>query len=108
MTPTHLDPYTAARLAKLCGMFGSLHAGERATAAVMADALRRQHGLTWQQIIFERQGDGDTSDKLAFLVENQDLFDDWQRKFVRNVSRFKKLSEKQIEKIAEIFEQVVE
>jgi hypothetical protein len=35
------------RLAKLCGMFGSAHAGERAAAAAKADQLVRNLGLTW-------------------------------------------------------------
>ena len=43
-TRTPLDP---DRLRKLCGMFGSHHVGERANAARTADALVRQHGLTW-------------------------------------------------------------
>ena len=34
-----LDPNAAERLAKLCGLFGSEHDGERASAAAMADKL---------------------------------------------------------------------
>lgn len=47
-TRTPLDP---DRLRKLCGMFGSHHVGERANAARTADALVRQHGLTWGEVI---------------------------------------------------------
>jgi hypothetical protein len=43
-----LDPNLGDRLAKLCG---STHDGERATAAAKADALVRQLGLTWQDVI---------------------------------------------------------
>jgi len=39
------------RLVKLCGMFGSDHPGERATAAAMADQLVRKYGLTWDDVI---------------------------------------------------------
>jgi hypothetical protein len=43
------DPYLANRLAKICGMFGSAHDGERAAAAALADGLidrRASHGTT--------------------------------------------------------------
>ena len=39
------------RLAKLCGMFGSDHEGERANAAAAADRLVRQAGLRWPDVI---------------------------------------------------------
>ena len=44
---TLLDPSAAERLAKLLGMLGSNHDGEVSNAARMADALVREHGLTW-------------------------------------------------------------
>jgi hypothetical protein len=46
-----LDPHAADRLAKLCGMFGSDHDGERATAASKADEFVRSLGLTWRDVI---------------------------------------------------------
>lgn len=45
-----LDPVTANRLAKLCGMLGSNQAGERASAALKADSLVRSNGFTWFDI----------------------------------------------------------
>jgi hypothetical protein len=48
--PALLDPATADLLAKVCGMFGSDHAGERAAAAARAHALVREHGLSWPQL----------------------------------------------------------
>jgi hypothetical protein len=39
------------RLVKLCGLLGSAHDGERATAAAMADQLLRQNKLTWVDVI---------------------------------------------------------
>jgi hypothetical protein len=41
----------ADRLAKICGMFGSHHAGERSAAAAKADSLVRAAGLTWPDVI---------------------------------------------------------
>jgi hypothetical protein len=46
-----LDEATADRLAKLCGLLGSNHLGERAAAAAKADALVRGTGLTWRDVI---------------------------------------------------------
>jgi len=46
-----LDSDTAAKLVKICGMFGSEHPGERAAAAVLADEIVRKAGLTWAQVI---------------------------------------------------------
>jgi hypothetical protein len=39
------------RLAKLCGLFGSDHLGERAAAAAKAHDLVRGAGLTWPEVL---------------------------------------------------------
>jgi hypothetical protein len=39
------------RLAAILGMLGSDHAGERAAAALQAEAFRRKHGLTWPELL---------------------------------------------------------
>ena len=39
------------RMAKILGMLGSDHAGERANAAKLVDDLRRESGLTWDQLL---------------------------------------------------------
>jgi hypothetical protein len=46
-----LDPASARRLVKLCGMLGSAHDGERASAAALANKLIRSSGLTWSDVI---------------------------------------------------------
>jgi hypothetical protein len=48
---TSLPPERQTRLAKLLGMLGSAHIGERAAAAAMADQLIREHGLTWSDVL---------------------------------------------------------
>jgi hypothetical protein len=48
---TVLDPSAADRLVKLLGMLGSHHDGERANAARLADALVRERGLRWRDVI---------------------------------------------------------
>jgi hypothetical protein len=39
------------RLAAILGMLGSAHAGERAAAALQAEAFRQKHGLTWAELL---------------------------------------------------------
>ena len=51
MTAALFDPDSISRLAKLCGMFGSAHDGERANAAAKADRLVRELGSTWRDVI---------------------------------------------------------
>lgn len=53
MSKALLDPRTADRLAKIAGMFGSEHAGERAAAAAQAHTLVCRLGLTWHDMFCE-------------------------------------------------------
>ena len=46
-----LSPEVADRLAKLLGMLGSDHAGERAAAGLKATALLKREGLRWLDVI---------------------------------------------------------
>lgn len=39
------------RLTRILGMLGSAHDGERAAAALHAEAFRRRHGMTWEELI---------------------------------------------------------
>jgi hypothetical protein len=50
-TSITLPSSVATTLAKLCGMVGSDHAGERAAAALKADQLARAPSPTWRDII---------------------------------------------------------
>lgn len=45
-----VPPDLGGKLVKLCGMFGSDHEGERATAARLADQMVRGAGLTWESV----------------------------------------------------------
>jgi cupin superfamily acireductone dioxygenase involved in methionine salvage len=51
MSAAVLTAIDAHRLVKLLGMLGSHHDGERAAAALMADRLVRERGLTWRDVI---------------------------------------------------------
>jgi len=48
---TRLDTQSAERLARVLGMLGSAHDGERAAAGLKANQLVRDLGLTWSDII---------------------------------------------------------
>lgn len=39
------------RLARILGMLGSEHEGERTSAALQAEAFRKRHGLTWADLL---------------------------------------------------------
>jgi hypothetical protein len=124
-TPKMLDDDTAAKLAKICGMFGSEHEGERATAAAMADHFVRSRGLTWPQVIGKtplivkvpdppawtpapEPNDAELSAiEIEAILEAASYSDymlsDWERSFVYSVAgRRHRLSQKQINIIARI------
>jgi hypothetical protein len=102
-----LDAATATRLAKLCGMFGSDHDGERASAAAKADALVRQLGLTWGQIIVPQLPSPEPwpapqwrelhwSEAIELCARHPHLMTQWEAQFVANLRRSRRpLSEKQ-------------
>ena len=46
-----VTPAERERLARILGMLGSEHAGERASAALQAEAFRKKHGLTWAELL---------------------------------------------------------
>lgn len=47
----HLEAADLDRLSKLCGLFGSDHAGERANAAGLADRFIRERGWQWRDVL---------------------------------------------------------
>ena len=52
------------RLAAILGMLGSAHAGERAAAALQAEAFRRKHGLTWGELLGETPPQAEISEPV--------------------------------------------
>src|SRR5262245_25791951 len=98
-----LDPSTAQRLAKLCGMFGSNHDGERAAAAAKADALVRGLGLTWPQILLPKH-ESDSIEKLInfTLDHGDDVLTAWEEGFLRGIRGRQSLTEKQFIKLEQI------
>jgi hypothetical protein len=116
------------RLTKLCGLLGSDHDGERATAARMASDLLRQHKLTWAEVLMPapaqarpcpacaahrapRRAAGRSWHRtLASLAElaarRPTLFTAWERAFICNLLDRRTISERQREILAELAEKV--
>ena len=64
LSPSYGRPVVAddiERLARIAGMLGSAHEGERATAAQMASAMLKAMGLTWTEVINRGLGAGTCS-----------------------------------------------
>ena len=121
-----LDPSTAERLAKLCGMFGSSHDNERAIAARKADEFLRERGVTWSELLQPEQTGGfayqpgrrrrassswssppmTTRDQIQFALANLDTLSRWERGFVYSVWRKDKLSTRQREVLDQIVTKV--
>ena len=85
------------RLTKLCGMFGSNHAGERANAAAAADRLVRQAGLTWHDIVqpalpppASNPDIEGADDAIKFCARHCNVYSspltEWERKFIASLA----------------------
>ena len=106
-----VNPHAAhlARLAKLLGMLGSAHAGERATAGLKADQLVRSLNLTWQEIILAKSiakptaKIADTESKLGTVLACTEPLTDWERRFVRSINGQRSLSLKQRDTLDRLF-----
>src|SRR3954469_13533270 len=102
MTP--LPPEAAAKLAKVCGMLGSDHDGERSAAAWQATRILRLHGKTWSDLFpAERQApeprraSNAPSHVAATTAALQHLghLTAWELRFLRDIARRSRLSPKQ-------------
>ena len=100
-----LDPRTADKLARICGLFGSDHDGERATAAAMADKLLRQRGLTWRAVIVTTPTTT-VEEMIAAALSRPDLLTVWEDGFIRGICGRQYLTEKQIKKLRALAERV--
>ena len=106
------------RLARILGMLGSSHAGERDAAALAADRLVRGRGLAWQDVLgggevpsagrFQPSPNPSPSpygDHLADLMacgQRLDLLTAWEREFIASLASRRKISSRQREILAEV------
>ena len=113
---SHLDPHSADRLRKLCGMLGSEHDGERAAAAAKADELVRAAGLTWADVIAPpivshypprirswRSADTDWQRMASYCHARRWSLSQRQRDFVESALTWRELSEKQKDWLTAIY-----
>jgi hypothetical protein len=77
-----------AHLVKLCGMFGSAHAGERASAALLADRYVRQvlH-VTWADVL--AQPPGEWAAMARYCGERAHLLTPRERHFITTIGRMR-------------------
>lgn len=107
-----LDPNVADKLAKLCGLFGSDHDGERASAAAMAEKLIRSYGLTWPQVISSSAsrfgstpgiGGLTIEEQIDFVLREGDgVLNAWEEGFLRGIRGRQFLTGKQLSKLSAI------
>jgi hypothetical protein len=114
---TVLNPRAADKLAKILGMLGSDHPGERASAGAKANALVLAAGLTWADVINVppkpddpprirawRSPSTDWQKMAGFCHERQDCLSRWDREFVWSMLNWRgEPSEKQQDLLASIF-----
>jgi hypothetical protein len=100
-----VTPKLIARLAQLCGMFGSDHEGERANAAALADRLLRQLGLTWSDVLAAPPAEWQW---MAHACRaHAHVLSDRERDFLANIARLRKQpSDKQLEWLIAIYERL--
>jgi hypothetical protein len=82
----------AQRLAKLLGMLGSDHVGERASAAAKADALVRSRGLRWTDVIVPPAQATTTSDwqvMAAYCLDRHWLLTPREFDFVQSIMKWR-------------------
>ena len=104
-----MKPLDRTMLSKLCGMLGSARDGERAAAALKADALVRAAGTTWPAVINgapTRREPRSVAEKVGVALRYPQLLTDWEREFLRDVSGRSRLSTKQQAVIERIFKKV--
>jgi hypothetical protein len=102
-----LDPTTADRLAKLCGLFSSEHDGERATAAAMADKLIRGQGLTWLDVFQSTREPSTVEGMIDFaLCYGDGVLTIWEEGFLHGICGRQFLTTNQLEKLQGIVAKV--
>ena len=83
------------KLAKILGMLGSNHDGERAVAAALADKMVRELGLTWSHVIAGRLTP--FAADIAFALDHAEALSKWDREFLHSIKRRRSLSPRQLE-----------
>ncbi len=113
MTAAILPAATRKKLAKLLGMLGSDHAGERDSAGLAAVRLMRQSGLSWQQILSPPPPEhpiperGTWRETVRQCLARPGSLRPWEVGFLRDLPQFRRLSTKQRYCLKEIADRVL-
>jgi hypothetical protein len=100
-----VTPKLIARLAQLCGMFGSAHEGERANAAALADRLVRQLGLQWGDVLVPPPAEWQ---QIALVCRaHVHVLNDREGDFLDNIARLRKPpTDRQLDWLTAIYDRV--
>ena len=101
-----------SRLAKLLGMLGSEHAGERDAAGLAAHRLVQRHKLSWKDLLTKPAEHREPLQSTwratcADLMERAAELRPWEKKFVADLPKFQRLSTKQRYVLAEIADRIL-
>jgi hypothetical protein len=111
-----LTPSDRQRLAKLLGLLGSDHAGERDAAGLAAHRLIRDRGLIWSDVILGPPGIVAAANRNAVETWRQTVADclrqpgslrSWEHDFLRSLTGFARISRKQRYVLAQIADHVL-
>jgi hypothetical protein len=109
---TALPAAGRTRLAKLLGMLGSDHAGERDAAGLAAHRLITRAGVTWGELLARPEPKREPQFSTwratcAELMQRQGDLRPWERKFVADLPAFPRISTKQRYVLGEIADRVL-
>lgn len=111
-------PQLADRLAKLLGMLGSDHAGERASAGAKADKAIRAAGLTWRDVIIGSAHNQEMPNyseihgwhwriRAEWALEQDDFLTDWEIGFLTSLLDQNRLTRRQYACLAGISNKIL-
>ena len=109
-----LSTQAADKLAKVCGMLGSAHDGERAAAAIQADNIvRHELGMTWDEVFAAVTAERrkwkeprDSVEAVATALAWPEALNAWETRFLNEVFGKRRFSFKQKDCLAKIIDKV--
>jgi hypothetical protein len=110
---TGLAQADRTKLVKLLALLGSDHAGERDAAGMAAHRLLKQRGMTWEDALSPRAVErrlpemGTWRRTVALVLESGRYIRPWEREFLTDLPKFRRLSVKQRYVLSEIAKRVL-
>ena len=111
------------RLSKLCGLFSSDHAGERANAAALGDQFLRARGLRWPDIIgvptssieptsydddLLNRWPGQWRGAALFCARHDEFLTPWEASFAERIAGWRgAVSDKQLDILRRLLDRVL-